>query len=370
LFGEKATTGYLTIDRGAKIFVNGTKTNPVVLTSDQDPTLGAMAAGDNGGVVLHGQAIANCANTVGGDSCVSEGGAGFFGGADDDDNSGVLRYMRIEYSGKTISPDNELNSLTMNAVGRGTTIEYMETFQGSDDGFEWFGGTVRCSHLFAVGPDDDGLDWQLGFRGRVQFAMVQQEPGRGDKGIEADNSEFNFAAPFRSNPIFSNITLVGTPGGGSVTPNLGIHLRRGTAGTIINSIITGFNGFGLRMQDPETFANCPGVAPALFCSPTVSAVPTDGSPLNKGTIYMAASPNPLTQNTKILFGLPGDRQHVKARIFDAQGRLVETLAEGPMTKGVHTVTWSPTRHLATGSYFLRVESENGLSTSGKLILVR
>ena len=368
LFGEKATTGYLVIDRGARIFVNGTKTNPVVLTSDQDPTLGGMAAGDNGGVVIHGKGIANCANTVAGDSCVSEGGAGVFGGNDDDDNSGVIRYMRIEYSGKTISPDNELNSLTMNAVGRNTVIEYMEAFQGSDDGFEWFGGAARCSHLLAAGPDDDGLDWQLGFRGRVQFAIVQQQPGRGDKGIEADNSEFNFAAPFRSNPIFSNVTLVGAPAGGSVTPNLGIHLRRGTAGTIVNSIIMGFNGAGLRMQDPETFANCPGVAPAVFCSPTVAAV--DESPLNRGQIYMAASPNPLNSMTTIMFGLPGDRDRVKARIFDAQGRLVATLVQGSMTKGVHKVTWTPSRTLPTGSYFLRVESEGGLSTSGKLILVR
>jgi hypothetical protein len=370
LFGEKATTGYLVIDRGAKIFVNGTKTNPVVLTSDQDPSIGAMAPGDNGGVVIHGRAIANCANTVAGDSCVSEGGAGVFGGPDDNDNSGSIRYMRIEYSGKTISPDNELNSLTMNAVGRGTVIDYVQSHLGSDDSFEWFGGTARCSHLVGTGSDDDGLDWQLGFRGEVQFAIVQQHPNRGDKGTEADNSEFNFAAPFRSNPTLSNITWVGTnpptPGAGST--NIGVHLRRGTAGTIINSIIVGYRGPGLRLQDPETFANCPGTAPPAFCTPVVSAV--DQAPLNKGEIFMAASPNPLNAATKIIFGLPGDRRDVKARIFDAQGRLVATLAQGAMSKGIHTVNWTPSRSLPTGSYFLRVESEGGLSTSGKLVLVR
>jgi hypothetical protein len=368
LFGEKATTGYLTIDRGAKIFVNGARNNPVVLTSDQDPSVGAMAAGDNGGLVIHGRAIANCANTVAGDSCVSEGGAGFYGGNNDDDNSGSIRYMRIEYSGKTISPDNELNSLTMNAVGRGTVIQYVETFQGSDDAFEWFGGTVRIDHCLGVGPDDDGLDWQLGFRGRAQFCIIQQEPGRGDKGNEADNSEFNFAAPFRSNPIFSNITYIGAPAGGSVTPNIGVHLRRGTAGTIINSIVEGFNGPGLRMQDPETFANCQGTAPPVFCQPAVSAV--DPTPLNKGEIYTMASPNPLNSATRILFGLPTDRSHVQARVFDARGRLVATLAQGAMTKGVHTVTWTPSRSLPTGSYFLRVESEGGQTSSAKLVLVR
>jgi hypothetical protein len=372
LFGENATTGFLVIDRGAKIFVNGTKASPVVLTSDQDPTLGAMTPGDNGGVVIHGRAIANCANTAAGDSCVSEGGAGFFGGGDDNDNSGSIKYMRIEYSGKMISPDNELNSLTMNAVGRGTQIDFVEAYMGSDDAFEWFGGTARCTHLVGAGQDDDGLDWQLGYRGFVQFAVIQQHPLRGDKGIEADNSEFNFAAPFRSNPIFSNLTLVGTnpPNGGAVSPNRGIHLRRGTAGTIVNSVIVGFKGPGLDLTDPETFANCPGTAPAVFCQPTVAAVEADQNPLNKGKIYMAANPNPLSQTTNVLFGLPGDRRHVLARIYDVQGRLIQTLAEGPMTKGVHSVTWNPSKDLPTGSYFLRVESEGGVSSSGKLILVR
>lgn len=371
LFGEKATTGYLVIDRGARIIVNGTKAAPVVLTSDQDPSVGAMAPSDNGGIVIHGRAIANCANTAVGDSCVSEGGAGHFGGGNDADNSGTIRYLRIEYGGKEISPDNELNCLTMNSVGTGTTIDFVQAHMGSDDAFEWFGGTARCSHLVATGFDDDGLDWQLGWRGMVQFAVAHQYPLRGDKGIEADNSEFNFAAPFRSNPIMANLTLVGTnaPTPGAGASNRGIHLRRGTGGAIVNSVILGFRGPGLDLSDPETFANCPGTAPPVFCSPTIASVETEETPLNRG-IYMMASPNPLNAMTKIIFGLPGDRQHVRARIFDAQGRLVETLSEGPMSKGPHSVVWNPRHDLATGSYFLRVESEGGLSTSGKLILVK
>ena len=372
LFGEKATTGYLVIDRGAKIFVNGTKAAPVVLTSDQDPTIGAMAAGDNGGVVIHGRALANCANTAAGDSCVSEGGAGYFGGNNDNDDSGVIRYMRIEYSGKELSPNNELNSLTMNAVGRSTTIEYVEAFMGSDDAFEWFGGTARCSHLVAAGQDDDGLDWQLGFRGRVQYAVVQQHPLRGDKGIEADNSEFNFAAPTRSNPIMTNLTLIGTnpPNTGSVSPNRGIHLRRGTAGTILNSVIVGFRGPGLDLSDPETFANCPGTAPPVAFQPTVTAVEAEQTTLNHGSIFVAVSPNPIYRDAKIVFGLPRDGRNVRAQIFDLQGRLIQTLAEGPMSKGAHTVTWTPSNRLPKGHYFFRVQSDDGRATSGKLVLVR
>jgi hypothetical protein len=371
LFGEKATTGYLVIDRGAKIFVNGTKAAPVVLTSDQDPSIGAMAAGDNGGVVIHGRAIANCANTAGGDSCTSEGGAGFFGGGNDADNSGSIRYMRIEYSGKELSPNNELNSLTMNAVGTGTSIEYVEAYFGSDDAFEWFGGTARCKHLVAAGQDDDGLDWQLGYRGRVQYAVVQQHPLRGDKGIEADNSEFNFAAPNRSNPIMTNLTLIGTnpPNTGSVTPNRGIHLRRGTAGTIVNSVVLGFRGPGLDLSDPETFANCPGTAPPVFIQPAVTAVETEQTPLNH-RILLAISPNPVFREAKIVFGLPRDGRNVRAQIFDAQGRLIQTLAEGSMTQGAHTLTWTPSDRLPKGHYFFRVQADGGNATSGKLVLVR
>jgi hypothetical protein len=371
LFGEKATTGYLVIDRGAKIFVNGTKAAPVVLTSDQDFSAGLQAAGDNGGLVLHGRAVSNCANTAAGDSCTSEGGAGYFGGGDDNDNSGSIKYMRIEYSGKEIAPDNELNSLTMNAVGRNTQIEYVQAHMGSDDSFEWFGGTARVKHIVGTGQDDDGLDWQLGYRGFVQFAVIQQYPNRGDKGVEADNSEFNFAAPGRSNPAFSNITFVGTnpPTPGAGASNIGVHLRRGTAGTVVNSIILGFRGPALTLSDPETFANCPGTPPPVLCNPIVTAVETENTPLDRG-IVMVASPNPFGASTNILFGMPADRNHVKARVFNAQGRLVSTLYDGPLSRGSHTVSWTPSKALPAGAYFFRVESEGGLSTSGKLVVVR
>jgi hypothetical protein len=274
--------------------------------------------------------------------------------------------MRIEYAWIEISPDNELNSLTMNALGRGTTIEYVQTLEGFDDAFEWFGGTVRLKHLIGIAEGDDGLDWQLGFRGRVQFAIIQQEPGRGDKGNEADNSEFNFVAEPYSNPIFSNITYIGAPTGGAGSSNIGVHWRRGTAGTLVNSVVLGFRGPGLQLSDPETYANCPGPMPAVFNTPTVTAV--DPSPINLGRIYMAASPNPVTSSTRILFGLPSDQRNVRGQIFDAQGRLVETLVDGPMPRGTHSLTWD-TRRLSTGQYFFRLATEGGLSSSGKLVVV-
>lgn len=371
LFGEKATTGYIAINRGAKIVVNGTKASPVVFTSDQDASLGLMAPGDNGGIVIHGRAIANCANTAAGDSCTSEGGAGFFGGGDDNDDSGSLRYLRIEYSGKEISPNNELNSLTMNAVGAATSIDYVQAHLGSDDGFEWFGGAARAKHLVATGGDDDGIDWQLGWRGRVQFAVVQQYPGRGDKGIEADNSEFNFAAPNRSNPILTNLTFVGTnpPTGGAGSSNIGIHLRRGTAGTILNSVILGFRGAGLSLTDPETFANCPGTAPPVLVAPIVTGVDNQGT-IGPARSFMTASPNPANGATQIMYSLNADRRNARAQIFDARGRLVETLTTGPMGKGVHRIQWTPSRSLPAGQYFFRLSAEDGVAATGKLVMVK
>jgi hypothetical protein len=205
----------------------------------------------------------------------------------------------------------------------------------------------------------------------VQFAVVQQHPGRGDKGIEADNSEFDFQAQPRSNPTLANITLVGTnpPTAGAGTTNIGVHWRRGTAGTIVNSVVMGFHGPGLQLSDPETFANCPGTGPAVYCAPAVSAVETSETTLPKGT-YMTASPNPLRSSTDILFGLPADQRNVRVQIFDARGRLVETLATGPMARGVHHVSWAPRGSTPAGQYFFRVAGDQGGTTSGKLVLVR
>jgi len=170
----------------------------------------------------------------------------------------------------------------------------------------------------------------------------------------------------------SNLTLVGTnpptPGAGS--SNRGIHLRRGTAGAIVNSVVLGFRGPGLDLSDPETFANCPGTAPAVFCQPIVSGIEADQGPLNKNRSYMIASPNPLSFSTKVLFGIPSDSRRVRAQIFDAQGRLVDTLVDRAMAKGPHSVRWTPSEDLPTGQYFFRVQSESGPATTGKLILVR
>jgi flagellar hook assembly protein FlgD len=134
-------------------------------------------------------------------------------------------------------------------------------------------------------------------------------------------------------------------------------------------VVLGFRGAGLSLTDPETFANCPGSAPAVYCQPTVSAVEADEVTLPRG-IYMTASPNPLRSRTDVLFGLPSDQRHVRVQVFDARGRLVDTLAEGPRSRGVHRISWSPKGSLPAGSYFFRVAADGGTTTSGKLVVVR
>ena len=229
--------------------------------------------------MIHGKAVANCAAggvvagcnlTSTGNDCESEGGAGFFGGNDDSDNSGALRYVRSEYAGQEISPNNELNAFTFNAVGSGTTLQFLQAHRGTDDLFEWFGGNTRSSYFVGTGGDDDGLDWQMGYRGKHQFAVIvatDLDAANADKGMECDNNEFDFSCPGESNGIMANLTLIGEP---TLTAN-GIHFRRGTNGGIFNSIVTGWASTGFRMQHDETFDNGVGPRPSFYTATPVAA---------------------------------------------------------------------------------------------------
>jgi len=369
IFGEFNTTGYLVIERGADIDAQGTAVAPIIFTSDQAP--GSMGRGDWGGVVIHGRAIANCADCASGASCASEGGAGDFCGNDDDDNSGTLRYVRVEYGGIPISVDNELNNLTMNAVGRNTTIEFVQTHMGDDDNFEWFGGTARCRNLVSTGAADDNFDWQMGFRGSIQCAasLTFSDIATADKAIEADNNEFNNNAPNRSNPTVSNMTACGRGPNAGVGTTIGVHLRRGTGGTIINSIIMGFKSSGIDVDDAATFAAGCGVAPAiaLDCDAFTGVPGASGAPIGE-SLVVSAFPNPAVDNASISFSLPtGGRTRVD--IFDAAGRRVVNLLDRTLPAGAHEVSWSLPANRAAGNYFYRVAS-GGTTATGKIVSIR
>ncbi len=240
--GFNEETSFLSVQRGGTINAQGTATDPIFFTSIRKLT-SVPQPGDWGGIIVNGSAPINLDGGVG----EGEGGTGSYGGTDPNDNSGVLRYVIIEYGGKQLGEDNELNGLSLNGVGNGTTVEFVEVLYGLDDGFELFGGTVNLRYAVSLGNGDDSFDWTYGWSGFGQFWVAQQDPFDGDRGIEADNNEDNFdALPF-SNPTVANVTLIGANDGDP--DNDGIVLRHGTKGRITNALVVNFSQHGLQVAE-------------------------------------------------------------------------------------------------------------------------
>lgn len=248
IHGESGTTGFLVIQRNSKIEARGTPKKPIVFTSDKPR--GARSRGNWGGVIINGNAPIN---GCGEPTCEAwgEGGTGWYGGANPDDNSGTLRYVRIEFAGKQLGPDNELNGLALQGVGSKTDISYLHLHMNKDDAIEFFGGTASIKYVLATGTGDDNLDWTQGWQGRAQFFVAQQYFDAGDNGIEADNNGLDNGALPISNPYVANFTLIGVPD--SETSDLGILLREGTEGTLANGVVLGFGDACLDVDHPLTW---------------------------------------------------------------------------------------------------------------------
>lgn len=285
----------LVIRRGARIIANGTAAEPIVFTSQKQA--GSRARGDWGGLVINGRS--NCNFTL---PCSGEGSSGTYGGNVPADSSGVLRYVRIEYAGYEVSPNNELNGLTLNGVGSKTVIENVQVHFGNDDGIEWFGGTVNVKYALVTGADDDQFDYSTGWQGKGQFWIAQTDTTRGDKGFEVDNNETTFTAQPYTDPTIYNVTLIGRSGRGAANLTAaGLHLRRGTRGKLVNAIVTGFNS-ALDIDDQITADNCTGgtllVSNSIFFGNTNTDDP-DGDTFEAacrgaaGWSLTAAAANPL-----------------------------------------------------------------------------
>lgn len=191
---------FLVVNRGSKIMAQGTKEAPIVFTSIKTLTGGDRARGNWGGLVLLGNAPVNgCAAGVALCEAQAEGGAGLYGGNNSSDNSGVLKYVVVEFSGYEVTPDNEINGISFYGVGSGTTVDYIQVHMNQDDGIEMFGGTVNLKHVVLTGNNDDSVDWDKGWRGQAQFILVQQSD-EGNNGIEADNNKSPMDAAPRSFP--------------------------------------------------------------------------------------------------------------------------------------------------------------------------
>lgn len=246
--GQGDQAAYLWIRRGSKIMAEGTPDNPIVMTGPTE-----AAAGEWGGLLISGNAPVNGCNEgvpvceVPFEAIVSE----IYGGNNPADNSGVIKYLQIRFAGTAVRQDEELNGFTLNGVGSGTLIDYVQVHEGLDDGVEVFGGTVQLKHLVLTNIQDDSLDWTNGWQGRAQFVLIKQSAAIGDRGIEADNNEENHDSAPRAQPILSNLTIIGRVGDSATQ---GVLLRRGTGANIWNTVITGSPAC-LMIDGERTYAN-------------------------------------------------------------------------------------------------------------------
>lgn len=227
---QAAGVNLLFVEQGGKIFAEGEADAPIVFTSENKNAEGGD--GDWGGIGIHGKALMNAP----GGTSLSEAGQLPYGGNDDEDSSGVLRYVRVEYAGQASSDGQfEFNAFSFFAVGSETIVEYCEAFEGADDGFEFYGGTVKANNISAVGMEDDSIDWDEGYRGEINNAVILQYDGVGDFAFElASRSGENNASP-RAKATVSNVTIKGH----NRTGKAAFDLKQGTGGIFDN--IVGYN---------------------------------------------------------------------------------------------------------------------------------
>ncbi|MGL4992785.1 MAG: hypothetical protein ACRC6R_01425 [Bacteroidales bacterium] len=217
---------YILVEQGGMIDAQGTANEPIVMTSElKEP-------GAWGGIHICGRAPINLEGGTG----KSEIGDATYGGSDINDNSGTLKYVRLEYTGFAFSEEKESNGFTFYGVGSGTTCEYLQAYMGADDGFEWFGGSVDAKYFVSTGSGDDSFDWTEGWNGRGQFWVAQQVASEGDCLIEADNNGSNNLSTPISYPTIANLTLIGN---NLTSANRGVRLRAGTHVKMYNALVVG-----------------------------------------------------------------------------------------------------------------------------------
>ena len=402
--------GTLVITRGCQINAQGTATNPIVFTSNRG--VNGRIAGDAGGIVILGRAINNNVNNrapiegfPAGNDLLTFGYGDGSNSRNDAESSGTLRYIRIEFGGKVLQSNNEINSLTMGGVGSGTTIEYIQCSYGADDAFEWFGGSVNAKYLIAYGTFDDEFDTSDGFNGKVQFAVGVRDPflldGAQDepRAIESDGRGSGWEnLEFYTNAIFSNFTLVGPSLNGTPDPGAGLtnrigsaaRLRRNTSQRVFNSVITGYPDF-FHITDAATWSNY-GTTPVMWDSigvinnnaiiggnTGVAAVAervfrvVSGSTLTTTSWYslaneLAVSRASANSNLTTLLAYPNPAQAqlnvavylnsaaaVNVEIMNANGQVVATQAQNTLGTGRHIISVG-TANLANGTYIARVSA--------------
>jgi len=252
IISDISEKGALCIERGAQIFAEGTSSKPIIFTSGKP--IGERTPGDWGGIVILGRAKTNRTSEP-----TIEGGIGRpYGGTNDLDNSGVLRYVRIEYAGIAAMPNSEINALTLGGVGSGTILENIQTIYANDDAFEFFGGTVNGKNLYAYATADDDFDFDFGYTGTITNGVAKRDPqfvdsGDAGNGVECDNDGTGSLAQPYTHPKLFNMILVGPNISTALANhNLGLRFRRATQFTMKNSIVWGWMKGGLSLESNET----------------------------------------------------------------------------------------------------------------------
>ncbi|MCW3082054.1 hypothetical protein [Segetibacter sp.] len=255
IVGETGKNGGLIVTRSSKIIADGTADKPIIFTSEA----ATPQRGDWAGLVILGNAPTNASfNGVQGVGEIEGGinnsdGLGLYGTPTTQqqnpaDNSGILRYVRIEYAGYAFLPDKEINGLTLGGVGNQTVVDYVQVSYANDDSFEWFGGTVNCKHLISFRTLDDDFDTDNGFAGKVQFGIALRDPAIADisksEAFESDNDANGSALLPQTAAVFSNMTVLGPRATSTTTGNslylAGAQIRRNSSLSIFNSIIAGW----------------------------------------------------------------------------------------------------------------------------------
>ncbi len=426
--GDQDTKGTLLIERGAKLIANGTSSQPIVFTSNK--AAGSRAYGDWGGVVLCGKAAIN---VPGGTAIIEGGPTSVYGGGaspDDADNSGSLKFVRIEFPGIPFVPDKEINGLTMGAVGSGTTLDYIQVSYCGDDSYEWFGGKVNAKHLIAYRGWDDDFDTDFGYRGMIQYAVSLRDkdiadPGSGSNSFESDNDGSGSTNTPVTQPIFSNVSSFGPKYtvGTSVNSNFkrALHLRRNTRTTVYNSVfagwplglfidgtasqgnattgdmkiqrtvLSGMGSFFVSQFDRDffktaSFGNDTMATNDLlmYVDPFNLGQPNfllqSGSELKSGSVWpqtglnenkiafeASVYPNPVSANATISFMLDKS-QSLSISLYDITGKKVASIAQNEQYKSGENEVKFDASGLVKGMYFVQIT--NGITSSSLKMIVK
>ncbi|SFC26396.1 hypothetical protein [Kaistella jeonii] len=358
IVGEADKNGGLIITRGSKIMAQGTATNPIIFTSEKP----SPKRGDWAGIILLGAAPTNASfNGKAGVGEIEGGvndaeGSGLYGGTNVSDNSGVLKYVRIEYAGYAFLPDKEINGLTFGGVGNGTTIDYVQVAYANDDSFEWFGGTVNCTHLIAYKGLDDDFDTDNGYSGKVQFAIGVRDPlvadVSGSNAFESDNDANGSSLLPQTSAIFSNVTIIGPiQSSASGTNATGINslfqnalqIRRNSSISVFNSAFVGYPvGLFIDASKGTATDNNIGTGKLVFQNNVITGCTTNFKYAASGSAPTGWS----TTNVQDWFNLPANGN--SALNYSSDMKLAGAYAPAGTTPNFSPAAGSP---LLTGGLF-------------------